>query len=127
MDWIAGAVAGTLMLSLREWLAGLYALPGELLLAMGLANLAYAGGSFTLAMLSCGDRVPFLRVVAAANITWALLCSAWAIMWLGEASVFGMGQLLGEAVVVGGLGVLEWRAAGQGARHAQAGAPIAPP
>jgi len=92
----------------------LYSLPGELLLVMGVANLAYASVSFTLAMLSRGDRVPFLRVVAAANVIWALLCAALAVMWFNEASVFGLGQLVGEAVVVGGLGVLEWRAARAG-------------
>lgn len=113
MDWIAGAVAGALVLSLRGWLTGLYALPGELLLVMGLANLAYAVVSFTLAMLSRGDRVPLLRVVAVANIAWALLCSAWAVVWSGEASAFGVGQLVVEAVFVSGLGVLEWRAAGR--------------
>lgn len=101
------------MLSLRGWLTGLYALPGELLLLMGLANLAYAGVSFTLAMLSHGDRVPLLRVVAVANIAWALLCLRWAVVWYGEASVFGVGQLVAEAVFVGGLGILEWRAAGR--------------
>jgi hypothetical protein len=113
VDWIAGAAAGVLMLSLRDWLADLYSLSADLLLVVGLANLAYAGVSFTLAMLSRGDRVPLLRVVAAANVIWAVVCAVLAVVWFGEASLFGMGQLVGEAVFVGGLGVLEWLAAGR--------------
>lgn len=110
---------GAVVLSLRDWLAGLYALPGELLLLMGLANLGYAVVSFTLAMLSRGDRVPFLRVIAVANITWALLCSRWAVVWFGEASVLGVGQLVAEAIFVGGLGLLEWQAAGRASPDAE--------
>ena len=112
MDWIAGAVVGLLVLSLRGWLTDLYALPGNLVLAIGVANVAYGGVSFTLAMSSRGGRVPFLRAVAAANVVWAVGCFVLAAVWFGEASVFGLGQLLGEAVFVGTLGVLEWRAGG---------------
>jgi hypothetical protein len=111
IDWVAGAVAGALLLGLRGWLAELYSLPSELLLAMGIANLAYASVSFTLARRSRGDRVPFLRVVAAANIAWGVGCSIAAALFIEEASVFGTAQLVGEALFVGGLGVLEWRAA----------------
>jgi hypothetical protein len=114
VDWIAGAVVGTLVLSIRGWLASLYSLPSDLLLVMGLANLAYACVSFTLAMLSRGDRVPLLRMVAMANMLWAIGCSVLAVVWFGQASIFGLGQLIGEAVFVGGLGVLEWRAAAVG-------------
>lgn len=112
MDWIAGAVVGLLVLTLREWLADLYAVSGNLLLVIGAANLAYSGVSFTLAMSSRGGRVPFLRAVAAANMAWAVCCLALAVVWSREASLFGLGQLVGEAVFVGGLGVLEWRAGG---------------
>jgi len=111
IDWIAGAVVGALVLSLREWLARLYALPTDLLFVIGIANLAYACVSCALAMRSTDGRVPFLRVVAVANIAWAVCCVVLAVVWFAEASVFGLGQLLGEAVFVGGLGVLEWRAA----------------
>lgn len=99
------------MLSLGSWLTDLYALPAGLLLVIGIANLAYACVSFTLAMRSSGDRVPFLRVMAAANIGWGVACAVMAAVWFGKASVFGMTQLIGESILVGGLGVLEWRAA----------------
>jgi len=125
VDWIAGAVVGTLGLSLRGWLADLYGLPTDLLLAMGSANLAYACVSFALATFSRGDRVPLLRVVAVANVTWALVCSALAVVWLDRASALGLVGLVGEAVFVGGLGVLEWNAAGPtgGARAEPRAAP----
>jgi hypothetical protein len=116
IDWIAGATVGSLVLVLRDWLTDFYRLPGDLLWVIGLANLAYAGVSFTLALRSRGDHVPFLRVVAAANILWAVGCAVLAVVWFGRASLFGMGQLIGEAVFVGGLGVLEWRAASDGRR-----------
>jgi hypothetical protein len=111
VDWMAGALAGVLMLGLRGWLADLYALPADLLLVIGVANCAYACVSFTLFMRRREGRVPFLRVIAAANILWASVCVGLAVTWFAQASVFGMGQLIGEAVLVGGLGVLEWRAA----------------
>ncbi len=105
------------MLILHRWLSGLYALPVDLLLVIGIANLAYACVSFTLAMRSSGDRVPFLRVIAAANIGWGVACAGMAAVWFGEASVFGMAQLGGESILVGGLGVLEWRAASMTAQR----------
>ena len=113
IDWIGGAVAGTLILFLRGWLTGFYALPSHLLLAIGIANLAYSCVSFTLAMRSHGVTVPYLRVIAVANVAWAVCCAVFTVVWFNSASVFGLGQLVGEAVFVGGLGLLEWRAAGR--------------
>jgi hypothetical protein len=55
--------------------------------------------------------VPFLRVVAAANVAWAIARPIMAVVWFGTASRFGLAQLIGGAVFVGGLGLLEWRAA----------------
>lgn len=111
IDWIAGTTVGVFVLILRDWLAGLYVLPGSLVLVIGLANLAYGCASFVLARRRRGDRVPYLRVVAAANMAWAVACAVLAVAWFGRASPFGMAQLLGEMLFVGGLGMLEWRAA----------------
>lgn len=111
-DALAGATVGVLVLTLRDWLTGLFALPAQLVLTMGVANLAYGCVSFGLASLTKGERVPFLRVVAAANVLWASYCVVLAVLWWGKASVFGLGQLAGEALFVGSLGVIEWRAAG---------------
>lgn len=113
IDWIGGAVAGALVLFFREWLTRLYSLPPDLLLVIGIANLAYSCVSFTLAMRSHGVTVPYLRVIAVANVAWAVCCAVFTVVWFNSASVFGLGQLVGEAVFVGGLGLLEWRAAGR--------------
>jgi hypothetical protein len=113
VDWIGGAIGGVLVLSLRGWLTGLYGLPDGLLVVIGLANVAYSGVSFTLAMSARGGRVPFLWAVAAANMAWAVVCFVLAAVWAGEASPFGLAHLIGEGVFVGGLGVLEWRAGGR--------------
>jgi hypothetical protein len=112
VDWIGGIVAGLLVLSLRGWLAELYSLPDHLLLVIGLANLAYGSVSMILALSRRGERVPFLRVMAGANVAWAVVCFGLAVVWFGTASVFGMVQLVGEGLYVGVLGILEWRAAG---------------
>ena len=100
-----------LVLFLLDALAGLFALPRELVRVMGIANLAYAAVSFTLAMSARRGRVPFLRVVAAANLAWGVVCFALAVAFAAEASGFGLAQLIGEGLFVGGLGALEWRAA----------------
>jgi hypothetical protein len=118
---MAAAVAGVLVLALHPWLAGLYALPERLLVATGVVNLLYSAVSFTLATRSRGDRVPGIRVVAAANMAWAVVCVALAAVWAGVASVFGMAQLVGEGLFVGGLGVLEWQAGGRQGGEAPAG------
>ena len=98
------------MLSLRGWFAGLYQLPAALLLVIGLFNLAYGSTSFTLAMATRGNRVPGLKVIAFANMVWAGCCLVLAAVWWRVASPFGLLQLIGEAIFVGTLGVLEWRA-----------------
>lgn len=110
IDSAAGLTAGVVMLSLRTFLADMFALPAALLLIIGLANVAYGCVSLRLALRSDGDRVPYLRAMAGANMAWAVVCAALAVRFAGEASVLGMGQLIGEGVLVGGLGVLEWRA-----------------
>ncbi|MFY7952021.1 MAG: hypothetical protein ACOVT5_05895 [Armatimonadaceae bacterium] len=111
VDCIAGGLVGSLVLLLRGWLAELYGLPKLLVLVMGLANVAYACFSFALALRRRGEHVPLLRVVAVANVLWAVVCVGLSVVWFGRASLIGIGSLVGEAVFVGGLGVLEWRAA----------------
>lgn len=113
IDWIGGATAGALMLALHPWLAGFFALPRRLLLVIAAANLGYAAVSFTLARRRRGEHVPGLRIIAAANIAWGVVCVVFAVQWFRSASIFGLAQLLGEAVLVGGLGAVEWVVAGR--------------
>lgn len=107
-DWIAGATAGVLMLVVHPWLSGWYVLPQDLLRNIALANLGYATVSFTLARRSRGARVPGLRLMAVANMLWGVVCVALGVWWFDRASVWGLAQLFGEAVLVGGLGLVEW-------------------
>ena len=107
MDCGAAAVAGTAMLTLSGWLAGLYDLPRALLVGMGLANLAYGAFSFSLARRA-RRPMPLLVLLVAANAAWAALCGLLAVRYAATASAFGLAHLLGEGLFVGALAALEW-------------------
>lgn len=107
-DWIAGATAGVLMLGLHPWLSRWYALPPDLLRFIAAANLGYALVSFTISRRARGAHVPGLRLMAVANMLWGVVCVVLGMRWFATASVWGLAQLFGEAVLVGGLGVVEW-------------------
>lgn len=108
IDCTGGLVVGTLVLSLADWLSALYALPLGLVVAMGIANLAY--GTFSLSLARRRVRPPaLLLLLVAANIAWAIACATTAAFVATQASVFGLAHLLLESVYVGGLGALEWR------------------
>ncbi|MEM6327110.1 MAG: hypothetical protein AAF791_08330 [Bacteroidota bacterium] len=107
IDCTAGAVVGVAVLTLSGWLADVYGLPRGLLLVTGVANLAYASYSFSLARRR--ERpMAGLTLLAAANMAWAVPCLAWAWIYGPDATWLGLGHLLTEAVVVGGLGAVEW-------------------
>jgi hypothetical protein len=109
--WIdsgAGLLAGTGVLALSARLSDLYALPRPLLVAMGVANLAY--GAYSGALASRARRPYGLIVLlVAANATWAGLCGLAAARFAGAATGFGLAHLLGEGLFVGGLAAVEWR------------------
>ncbi len=107
VDCTAGALAGVAMLSLSGWLASLYALPRGLLLFMGAANLVYASYSFSLAVRNRRSEGS-IKLLALANLGWAAVCVGLAIVFWGSATLLGAGHLVGEAIIVGGLGRLEW-------------------
>lgn len=108
IDCTAGALAGVLVLSLSGWLSRLYSMPLGLLYLMGLVNLLYAAYSFSLAIRPTRPRV-LITLLVAANGIWALVCLGMAAHYFETATVFGMGQLVGEAIFVGGLAGLEWK------------------
>ena len=109
VDGRAGLVVGVAMLCLWPWLSPLYGLPVRLLLVMGVANLAYGTCS---GLLGRRRHRPagLIRLLVAANGAWSLVCVALAVRFAGTASILGLASLLGEALFVGGLAVLEWRA-----------------
>ena len=108
IDCTGALVAGAVVLAASDWLSGLYALPVGVVLGLGTANLAYGGFSFSLARRTVRPRA-LVRVLAAANVAWAVVCVVSAAVLAGQASPYGLAHLLLESVYVGGLGVLEWR------------------
>lgn len=108
IDCTAGALVGVLVLSLSGWLSRLYSMPLGLLYFMGLVNLLYAAYSFSLAIRPTRPRV-LITLLVAANGIWTLVCLGMAAHYFETATVFGIGQLVGEAIFVGGLAGLEWK------------------
>jgi hypothetical protein len=110
IDSTAGLTAGALVLLAQRWLADLYALPLALIIGIGVANLAYGTASGSLLLLRPRQLPRLVRLLAIANILWAAGCIALGVRWFGIASPFGLAQLFGEGLLVGALGVVEWRA-----------------
>lgn len=96
------------MLTLLGWLVRWYQLPRDLLLLIGAANVLYGLYSLSLVVRASRPR-SLLMLLVAANSIWAVACVRWATIYAREASVLGLAHLIGEALVVGGLAVLEWR------------------
>ena len=113
--WIdsgAGLLGGATMLALSAWLTDLYALPRQLLLTMGVANLLY--GTYS-GLLASRRRRPYGLIVllVLANATWAIGCLVLTRRFAATASGFGLAHLVGEGLIVGGLAALEWRVRAQ--------------
>lgn len=108
IDCSAGLLNGVLTLAFSGWLSRLYALPVDLLIVMGVANVAYGTFSFSLARRGVRPRALIVLLVVA-NALWAVLCGLTAIIVASNASRFGVAQLLVEGSLVGGLAALEWR------------------
>lgn len=108
--WIDGggaALAGVLVLVASRWLSDVYRLPLDFVRFIALINLLYACYSLSLAAQRRRPRV-LIGLLAIGNTVWALLCFRWAFIFFDAASVFGLVQLIGEGLYVGGLGVVEW-------------------
>ena len=108
VDCGAALLAGVAVLLLSSWLSQLYAMPRELLVGMGVADLAYGTYSLSLARRARRPR-SLLVLLVVANATWAALCGLAAVRLAGTASAFGLAHLVGEGLFVGGLAALEWR------------------
>lgn len=108
VDCLAGATAGTLMLTLHRVLASWYGVPVGLLLGMGAVNLVYARCSWWLARRSPRPRRQ-VAAMAIANMAWAPVCLVLAWSVRETATALGFASLGFEACFVGALGWLEWR------------------
>ena len=109
MDWTAAWLAGGATLILSPWLSALHALPQRLLTGMALTSLAY--GLFSYSLASRATRpLGLIRLLAGANVAWAAFCVVLVVTAGRSASLWGVMHLVGEALFVGGLGLLEWQA-----------------
>jgi hypothetical protein len=109
-DSIAGVSAGVGMLLLHDWLTALYRLPSTLIWGITAANLLYGATSGTIVLRQPTPLAAWTRRMGAANVGWAAVCTLIAVRWVGVASAFGVAALIAEALFVGTLGVMEWRA-----------------
>jgi hypothetical protein len=107
VDCTAAALAGVLVLALSGWLSRVYELPRGLLLFTGAVNLLYASYSFSLAVRTVRP-LSLIKLLVFANASWVVVCLGLAVAFREQASVFGIGHLVGEAIFVGGLARLEW-------------------
>lgn len=107
-DGFAGLIAGSLMFLASGLLEQWYKLPRELLLFIGLVNVAYASYSLSLAARSV-RAMKFIVLLVGANLFWSAVCLVMAVAYFDVASPFGLAHLVGEALFVGVLAGLEWR------------------
>ena len=108
LDSLGALVVGVLVLALSAPLAELYVLPRALVVTLGVVSC----GSGTLARQASRGMRPARRwvdLLIGANLAWTVVCALLAAAWWSEASAWGLAQLLGEGVYVGGLGLVEWR------------------
>ncbi|HYO75077.1 MAG TPA: hypothetical protein VE010_01335 [Thermoanaerobaculia bacterium] len=108
IDCTAGAVVGVAVLTLSAWLSRVEALPREILLFTGAANLLYACYSLSLAMRVRRSRRA-IELLVIANGAWSVVCVALAVSYASSATWFGIAHLAGEAAFVGALAACEWR------------------
>ena len=107
VDCTAGAIVGVVVLTFSGWLSRLEGLPGNVLLFTGAVNLLYACYSFSLAIRP-RRPMPLIKLLVFANLAWVPVCLALVIFFREQATPFGFAHLLGEAIFVGGLAMLEW-------------------
>lgn len=107
LDCSAGAIVGVIVIAFSAWLSRWEGLPREILLFTGAVNLLYASYSFSLAVRA-ERTMRSIKLLVFANLAWVPVCLGLALFFRGQATVFGLAHLVGEAIFVGGLALLEW-------------------
>lgn len=108
VDCVGAALAGVAVIALSGWLSRLEGLPQGVLLFTGAVNLLYGAYSFSLATRT-QRPMPLIKLLVVANLAWAPVCLGLLATFSATATPFAFAHLVGEAIYVGGLGVLEWR------------------
>lgn len=112
LDSLGALAAGALVLTLAAPLAALHRLPGEVILASALANLAYgsySGSLATVATLRGTAPRPGVMLLVAANLIWTLVCVVLLARHRGAATLTGWLHIGGEGLYVAALALLEAR------------------
>lgn len=110
-DAIAAASAGWLLLLSREWCAGAFGFPVELVVFIAAANLVYGSYSGTLATATALGLAPprrALLLLIAANALWVPLCVVIATRAWERGTALGLSYVALEACFVGALALLEY-------------------
>ena len=107
VDCSAGALVGMVVIAFSPWLSSLEGLPREVLLFTGVVNVLYACYSFSLAVRA-ERTMTMIKLLVFANLAWVPVCLGLAVYFRDQATPFGFVHLVGEALFVGGLAVLEW-------------------
>ena len=108
---MAGLVVGGVGLALTGMgvLDEVLGLSQAVLFVVGGANILY--GSFALSIVvSSPPKTSRIALLIGANLVWCAVCLLLLAHHADGASLLGRVYLLGEAVFVGGLAALEWRA-----------------
>jgi hypothetical protein len=111
VDAVAGLVVGGVGLALTGMgvRGEVLGLSQAVLFVVGGANILY--GSFALSIVvPSPPKTSRIALLIAANLVWCAGCLLLLAHHADGASLLGRVYLLGEAVFVGGLAALEWRA-----------------
>lgn len=95
------------MLLLNGWLSALYGLPSTFVVGHAFIHLIYGTYSFSLAVRKQRSMWMLLLLIFA-NAAWAVLCLAFAVTIIGNASIFAFVHFVVEGIYVGCLAVVEW-------------------
>lgn len=108
LDCLGGLVVGAVVLLGCKYLSRWENLPVEVLMGLGVANLAYGG--YSLFVTTRNPRsLRLIEILALANMSWPLVCLGLTCFFWQDITVLGLLHLIGEGIYVGGLGYTEWR------------------
>jgi hypothetical protein len=108
VDCLGGLAVGGFVLLFYRLLSDWDSLPTAIVVAMGVANLAY--GSYSLFVTLRKPRpLLMVKLLAIANMLWLVICLALAIAYWRQISWFGILHVVGEGIYVATLGLIEWK------------------
>jgi membrane associated rhomboid family serine protease len=107
-DSIVGGGTAVIGLILYGLLADFLGLPANLIIVIAAVTLAYAFLAFRLATQSVPSILP-LRILIYANWVWTIISGAFLIIYINNATIFGIIFLILQVAVVGLLAWLEGR------------------